>query len=133
MGGLVLKIAPKERFLINGAVIENGPRRSCFSIMTPETNVLRQKDALHPKRADTPIGLLCYQLQLILTGDCEPGDTTVQALSQLENLTQIFPDIASRERLYLARSALAERNYYKAFRQLRALLPLEERLLQKGL
>ena len=28
MSGLVLKLSPKERVLINGAVIENGDRRS---------------------------------------------------------------------------------------------------------
>ena len=36
MSGLVLKLSPKERVLINGAVIENGDRRSRkLSIMTP--------------------------------------------------------------------------------------------------
>lgn len=35
MTGLVLKLAPKERVLINGAVIENGDRRSRLAIMTP--------------------------------------------------------------------------------------------------
>ena len=35
MSGLVLKLAPRERVLINGAVIENGERRSRLAIMTP--------------------------------------------------------------------------------------------------
>lgn len=34
MSGLVLKLAPNERVLINGAVIENGDRRSKISIKT---------------------------------------------------------------------------------------------------
>jgi len=28
MAGLALKLAPKERVLINGVVVENGPRRA---------------------------------------------------------------------------------------------------------
>ena len=35
MSGLVLKLGPKERVLINGAVIENGDRRSRLSVVTP--------------------------------------------------------------------------------------------------
>ena len=35
MSGLVLKLAPNERVLINGAVIENGDRRSKIAIKTP--------------------------------------------------------------------------------------------------
>ena len=34
MSGLVLKLSPKERVLINGAVIENGDRRSKLSIVS---------------------------------------------------------------------------------------------------
>ena len=35
MSGLVLKLGPRERVLINGAVIENGDRRARLSIVTP--------------------------------------------------------------------------------------------------
>ena len=48
MSGLVIKLGPKERVLINGAVIENGDKRSKISIKTPNANVLRLKDAIHP-------------------------------------------------------------------------------------
>ena len=49
MSGLVLKLGPKERVLINGAVIENGDRRSRLSIVTPGANILRLRDAIHPE------------------------------------------------------------------------------------
>jgi len=48
MSGLVLKLNPKERVLVNGAVIENGDRRSRVSILTPNANILRMRDALRP-------------------------------------------------------------------------------------
>ena len=34
MSGLVLKLRPAERVLINGVVIENGDRRSRLNILT---------------------------------------------------------------------------------------------------
>ena len=35
MSGLILKLAPKERILLNGAVLENGDRRAKLRIITP--------------------------------------------------------------------------------------------------
>ena len=51
MSGLILKLAPHERVLINGAVIENGERRSRLSIVTPNAHILRLRDAIHRLRA----------------------------------------------------------------------------------
>ncbi|MEO1424691.1 MAG: flagellar biosynthesis repressor FlbT, partial [Pseudomonadota bacterium] len=36
MSGLVIKLRPAERLMINGVVIENGDRRSRFNILTPD-------------------------------------------------------------------------------------------------
>lgn len=72
MSGLVLKLGPRERILINGAVIENGDRRSRLSIVTPKANILRLRDALHPDDASTPVRRICYTAQLILTGTHPP-------------------------------------------------------------
>ena len=69
MSGLVLKLGPRERVLINGAVIENGDRRSRLSIVTPNANILRLRDAIHPDEARTPVRRLCFTTQLVLTGD----------------------------------------------------------------
>lgn len=49
MSGLILKLSPKERVLINGAVIENGDRRSRLAIMTPDANILRLRVPFTPK------------------------------------------------------------------------------------
>ncbi len=69
MSGLVLKLGPKERVLVNGAVIENGDRRSRLSILTPNANILRLRDAIRPDEVNTPVRRVCYIAQLILSGD----------------------------------------------------------------
>ena len=74
MSGLVLKLGPKERILINGAVIENGDRRSRLSVMTSGANILRLRDAIHPEDAKTPVRRVCYAVQLVLSGDHELRD-----------------------------------------------------------
>lgn len=129
MGGLVLKLAPKERVLINGVVVENGDRRSRFSIMTPHANVLRLRDAIHPEEVNTPVRRVCYAAQLVLSGDAEPGDARQQLLRRVEELSQVFTDADSRRVLTEATEALVGEQYYKCLKSLRSLLPREERLM----
>ncbi len=129
MGGLVLKLAPKERVLINGVVLENGDRRSRFSIMTPQANVLRLRDAIHPDEVNTPVRRVCYAAQLVLSGDMEPDQARQQLLRRVEELSQVFTDTDSRKVLAEATDALLAEQYYKCLKSLRALLPREERLM----
>lgn len=129
MGGLVLKLAPKERVLVNGAVIENGDRRSRLSIMTPNANILRLKDAIHPEEANTPVRRLCYSTQLILSGDSNPEIANMPLLRHLEELSQVFVDQDSRAALAEATDAVICNQHYRCLKALRTLLPREERLM----
>lgn len=129
MSGLVLKLGPKERVLINGAVIENGDRRSRLSIVSPNANILRLRDAIHPEEANSPVRRVCYAAQLVLTGDATPGETRHQMLRRIEELSQILTDPDSRKLLASATEAVLAEQYYQCLKSLRALLPREERLL----
>lgn len=132
MSGLVLKLAPGERVLINGAVIENGDRRSKISIRSPKANILRLKEAIHPDRADTPVARVCYALQLVLSGDADPDDINREILCGIEQLSQVFTDRDSLNVLDRATSDVLAGNCYQALRQLRGLLPREARLFAQA-
>lgn len=132
MSGLVLKLAPKERVLINGAVIENGDRRSRLSIMTPHAHILRLRDAIHPEEAVTPVRRVCYIAQLVLSGDADAGETRLQLLRGIEQLSQVLTDVDSRQQLNLATAAVLDDQHYHALKHLRSLLPREERLFAAG-
>ena len=129
MSGLVLKLAPRERVLINGAVIENGDRRGRLSIITPNANILRLRDAIHPDEVTTPVRRVCYIAQLVLSGDLETDDARNQLLRGIEQLSQVLTDSDSRHQLELATDFSLERQFYQVLKALRALLPREERLL----
>lgn len=129
MSGLVLKLSPHERVLINGAVIENCDRRGRLSIMTPDAHVLRLRDAIHPDQVTTPVRRICYAAQLVLSGDMSPADSRLQLLRGIEQLSQVLTDAESRSQLQLAAQAVSEGQHYLALKALRTLLPREERLL----
>jgi len=131
MSGLVLKLAPHERVLINGAVIENGDKRSRLSIMTPNANILRLRDAIHPDEVTTPVRRVAYIAQLVLSGDAEPDLARQQLLRGIEQLSQALTDADSRGQLTLATEALLADDFYRALRALRLLFPREDRLLSR--
>ena len=132
MSGLVLKLAPGERVLVNGAVIENGDRRARLSIMTPDANILRLRDAIHPEEANTPVRRVCYAAQLVLSGDSSAQDMRQLLLRHIEELSQVLTDPDSRAHLGRATDALLNDQHYYCLMALRALLPREARLLAHG-
>ncbi|MGI3213361.1 flagellar biosynthesis repressor FlbT [Roseovarius tibetensis] len=132
MSGLVLKLGPRERVLINGAVIENGERRSSLLVRTPNANILRLRDAIHPDEATTPVRRVCYNAQLVLTGDSDPDVVRPRLLRQIEELSQVLRDPDSRALLARATQDLLTDQHYQCLKALRALLPREERLMAHG-
>lgn len=129
MSGLVLKLGPKERVLVNGAVIENGDRRSRLSILTPNANILRLRDAIRPDEVNTPVRRVCYIAQLILSGDADADEARLQLMRGVEQLSQVLTDDDSRQLLSDATEAFVEGEFYRGLKRLRGLLPREERLL----
>ena len=132
MSGLVIRLAPFERVLLNGAVIENGDKRASLSIKTPNANVLRLRDAIHPEQATTPVRRTCYMVQLVLSGDTREAEMRQPILRAIEQLSQVFQDPDSRALIHSATTAMVEGDAYKALKSLRGLLPREARLFALG-
>ncbi len=129
MTGLVLKLGPRERVMINGVVMENGDHRTRINILTPDANVLRLRDAIHPSDANTPVRRVCYVAQLVLAGEAAPEEGRRQLLRGIEQLSQVFTDAESRGHLDAATVAVTEGRFYQALKAVRNLLPREARLL----
>lgn len=132
MTGLVLKLNPRERVLINGAVIENGDRRGKLSIITPNANILRLRDAIHPGEANTPVRRVCYIAQLVLSGDVEQTDAATQINSGIRQLSEAFQDKQSHQQLSEAAKAVHSKDFYRALKCLRTLLDREAELMSKA-
>lgn len=130
MTGLVLKLGPKERLLVNGAVIENGDRRTRFTVLTPNANILRLKDAIHPDSADTPVKYACFLTQLLLSGDVDVDTVKTRVLQQIRSLEFVFKGIHGQTFVADAVESLENGSPYSCLKNLRRLLPLEKSLLE---
>lgn len=129
MSGLVLKLRPHERIMINGVVLENGDRRTRLNVLTSDANVLRLRDAIHPDEANTPVRRVCYVAQLVLAGEADSALGQRQLLSGISQLGQVFTDRESQNLLEMARENVTGQKFYQALKALRDLLPQEARLM----
>ncbi len=130
MPGLLLKLAPNERILVNGLLFENGPKKTKMTLHSEGAHVLRLRDALHPEAVVGPVSRAYHVSQLAVAGEND-ADSSARALEPgLDELASVFEDTPQKSAIEEARSALDQRNFYKVMRALKDLLPLEADMLQ---
>jgi flagellar protein FlbT len=129
VNGLVLKLAPGERVLVNGAVLENGDRRTRLTLITPNAHILRLRDAIHPDDANTPVKRVAYIAQLAVAGETDEAEAKRQLMIGIDQLSDVFNDAESLAHLDMAATAVLHDRFYQALRALRALIPRETALM----
>ena len=133
MAGLVLKLAPNERILINGVVMENGDRKTTLKIKTPQASILRLRDALHPDDAKTPVTRAYYVAQLAVAGTLDGEAAFEQLGPRLGELAHAFsPTPKHASSVLTALEQLRKRNFYALMRSLHPLIAAERELLAAG-
>jgi flagellar protein FlbT len=130
MSGLVLKIAPGERFIVNGATLENGDKPARIRITDANARVLRCRDALHPDEVNTPIKRIYYAIQLLITGDLNEADALPAIDAECCTLLDVFRPIDA-DLIPTLRSMLSRGNHYSALCHLRQILAIEAQLLAR--
>ena len=129
MSGLVLKLAAGERFVVNGAMLENGDKPSTERVVDDNARIIRCRDALKPQDVDTPTKRVYYAIQLIITGDLQEDDVLPAILDECERLEDVFESI-DRKLLSVLRSMLDRGNFYSALCHLRNIIAIEAELLK---
>lgn len=131
MGGLVLKLRPFERVLINGVLVENGDRKSSMTIKTENTNVLRLRDAIHPDDANTPVKRLVYTAQLVVAGEASPELGKKELQGGLQALMDVFESShKATEMLQDVMMYVEADDFYRTMRALRNLIAMEAVLFE---
>ncbi|MEM1383313.1 MAG: flagellar biosynthesis repressor FlbT [Pseudomonadota bacterium] len=129
MPGLILKLRAHEQILVNGVVMQNGERNARLIIKTPNAKILRLRDAIHPDDANTPVKRVCYIAQLAVAGEVDGEDAAAQLNRGIGQLMDALAGIEDADCLEAALEMLRERNFYGVMREIRKLIPVEERLL----
>ena len=128
MSGLMLKLAPGERFIINGTLLENGDKPGRIRVPSPDVMVLRCRDALKPSEVDTPVKQVYYAIQLLITKDLEEDDTVPAIHRACDELKDAF-HILKPELIPTLQEMIRRGNYYSALCYLKPIIELEGQLL----
>ena len=125
---LKLSLKPGERFVLNGAVVQNGDRRGTL-ILQNKASVLREKDILQEEEANTPARRIYFPVMMMYLdegGATKYHDEFALRLSEFMSAVR-NPDILA-ECVTISRHAMA-REFYKALMLCRKLIEYEDERL----
>ncbi len=125
---LKLSLKPGEKFVLNGAVLANGDKRTSLVIQN-KACVLREKDFMQPKVANTPARLVYLAIMMMyLDGESSEEPYNEFAL----RMTAFMGAIRNREILAacveISRD-VTQGHYYKALMACRKLFDYEQERL----
>lgn len=125
---LKLSLKPGERFVVNGAVLQNGDRRAVL-LLQNKASILREKDIIQPEEANTPGKNVYFPIMMMYLDPAEANRYYDQFVLRLNEFMGAIrsPDIL-KECVSLSREVMAQ-DYYKALTRCRKLLVYEQGLL----
>ena len=128
MSGLMLKLAPEERFYVNGTVFENGETAGGFRVSGPDVRVLRHRDALQQNEVRTPVTQVYYTIQLLITGDLDEEEILPALEDACADLNNAFAP-ADPDLIPVLQEMIRRRSYFSALCYLKQIVKLEAELL----
>ncbi|MBL8553442.1 MAG: flagellar biosynthesis repressor FlbT [Phenylobacterium sp.] len=125
---LKLSLKPGERFVLNGAVVQNGDRRAVL-VLQNKASVLREKDIMHEEDVQTPARRIYFPVMMMYLdeGSAEKfyGDfvTRMTEFMSVISNPNVLADCVDISRCCM------EREYYKALMLCRKLIDYENERL----
>ena len=123
---LKVELKPNERILIGESVITNCDQRS-WLVIEGSSPILREKDILTAKRADTPAKRIYLAVQLMYTSR-DPRAHHEIYFSLVKQIVQAAP--STWPFIESINNQILTGNLYKALKEAKKLIAYEEELLQ---
>ena len=125
---LKLSLKPGEKFVLNGAVVQNGDRRAAL-ILQNKASVLREKDIMQPDEAVTPARRIYFPVMMMYLDEGEAStyyDEFARRVTEFMGVVrqpEVLAECVDASRLVMARE------YYKALMACRKLIEYEDEVL----
>ena len=125
---LKLSLKPGEKFVLNGAVVENGDRRATL-VLQNKASVLREKDIMHEHEVDTPAKRIYFPVMMMyLSSTSQDGLYDEFVLRMTEFMNAVGSSEVLSECVSVSREVMAG-EFYKALLRCRKLIQYEAKLL----
>ena len=125
---LKLSLKPGEKFVLNGAVLQNGDRRAVL-VLQNKASVLREKDIMQEGEVQTPARRIYFPVMMMYLDDASGQrhyDEFVLRLTEFMGVIQNPPVLSLC--VNISRHCM-EREYYKALMLCRKLIEYEDERL----
>lgn len=125
---LKITLKPKEKLIIGGAVITNGPNKAEF-IVENNVPILRQNSILSPDEAVSPARRIYLAVQLMYVDT--PNLSNYQDIywKLVREFVQAAP--SSLELIDKINEMIFQENYYQALKSTQDLIAFEEEVMQR--
>lgn len=125
---LKLSLKPGEKFVLNGAVVQNGDRRAVL-VLQNKASVLREKDIMQPDDVQTPARRIYFPVMMMYLDEAGAErfyDEFVRRLTEFMGVIS-NPDVLA-DCVNISKHCMA-REYYKALMLCRKLIEYEDERL----
>jgi flagellar protein FlbT len=125
---LKLSLKPGEKFVLNGAVVQNGDRRGVLMLQN-KASVLREKDIMQAEQANTPARRVYFPVMMMYLSELEAQQIFPEFTTRLNEFMSVIrnPKILA-DCLNISRCVMAK-DYYKALMLCRKLIEYEDERL----
>ena len=123
--GLKVELKPGERFILGDCLVTNGDQRTRL-LIEGQTPILREKDIMTPRQADTPAKRIYLVVQLMYTSH-NPAIHHDTYFTLMRDLVQAAP--SAWPHMVTVSNHILAGDMYKALKSAKALIAYEKELL----
>ncbi len=125
---LKISLKPGEKFVLNGAVVENGDRRANL-VLKNKASVLREKDILQEEEVTTPVRRIYFPIMMMYLSDKSDDALYDEFVLRMNEFMGVVADPEVLARCVSVSRDVMAGEYYKALMGCRKLMSYEaERL-----
>ena len=129
---LKLSLKPGERFVLNGAVVQNGDRR-CSLVLQNKASVLREKDIMQSEEVTSPARHVYFPVMMMYLDEAGADKYYDEFLRRMTEFMTVIANPAVLAECVGVSKGIMAREYYKALMGCRKLIDYEdERLGRKA-
>lgn len=121
---LKLSLRPGERFVVNGAVVQNGDRRGTL-VLQNKASVLREKDIMQPEDANTPARRVYFPIMLMYLDDAGRDKAYEEFATRLAEFMGAVRDAGILAECVGVSKEVMAGEYYRALMRCRKLMAYE--------
>ena len=125
---LKLSLKPGERFVLNGAVVQNGDRRGVL-VLQNKASVLREKDIMQAEEATTPARRIYFPVMMMYLEEATAKDHFDDFAQRMGEFMKVIRNADILAECVNASKHVLGRNYYKALMSCRRLIEYEDERL----